>query len=165
LLAFVLLSVAGLSGCSPALEEYVSEEGKFRVRMPAQPTLVRDPELPSNVKKVSLLQRSGSYEVAWEDLPASDASDDRRLDDACDGALKALQPKDVNQDVKRKEITLAGRYPGRELAVKTPDGKLVQDRMYLVKRRLYQVVVSGSKWWVESPASQKVLDSFEVIEE
>ena len=38
------------------------------------------------------------------------------------------------------------------------------DRMYLVGRRLYQVVASGPRWWVEAKQARQVLDSFQVIE-
>jgi hypothetical protein len=158
-LACLLLA---LSGCGQRMVEYVSEEGKFRVLMPESPEPVKDPDLPRGVKKVWLLQRSGSYSVAWEDLPPSDVSPDKRLDDACKAALKALKAKDQTWT----EITLAGRYPGRELVSEAPGSKgIIHDRMYLVGNRLYQVVITGSKWWVESDTSKKVLDSFQLTGE
>ncbi len=89
------LVVAGLlltiSGCGQGMVEYTSKEGKFRVRMPEMPAPIKDPELPSSVKKVWLLQRSGSYSVAWEDLPSSTDSADKRLDIACDQVMKGAE--------------------------------------------------------------------------
>jgi hypothetical protein len=47
-----------------------------------------------------------------------------------------------------------------------PDGKgIVHERMYLVGRRLYQVLISGPRWWVESATSRKVMESFRVTGE
>jgi hypothetical protein len=162
-LQVVLAFTALLPGCGPRLQEYVSEKGGFRVRMPGEPEPDPERDLPRGVKKVTLLQRSGSWSVAWEDLEATKGgSDDQRLNDACDGALKKLKAKEV----RPREITLAGKYPGRELVAEWPDGKgITHDRMYLVGNRLYQVVASGPKWWVESSTSKKVLDSFALLEE
>ena len=70
------------------------------------------------------------------------------------------------KEISRKAITLMGRYPGRELVAEWPNGNgIVQDRLYLVDHRLYQVVASGPKWWVESATTRQVLDSFRLLEE
>jgi hypothetical protein len=118
--------------------------------------------LPKGKYKVSLEQRSGTYTVAWEDLPEKkDLSSEERLDLACNGAIDELKGKALS----RKSITLKG-HPGRELIVAWATGKgIVHDRMYLVGQRLYHVMAAGEKWWVESSTSQRVLDSFEIIEE
>jgi hypothetical protein len=161
---FVLVLASGfLSGCGEApLQEYTSEEGKFRLKLPGAPEPDDSGAFPERVNKVRLLERSGKYEVAWEDLKnAKGLSDDKLLDDGCDLALKLVKGKLL----RRKEITLAGKYPGRELIIGDPDGDyIVHDRMYLVGTRLYNVMASGPKWWVESSQSRKVLDSFEHLE-
>ena len=88
----LLLSiVAALSGCSDRLDEYVFEDGKFRVRMPARPKAEHAPDLPKSIQKVSLLQRSGTYDVAWQDLVLEkDLGPEERLEKACDGGGRAL---------------------------------------------------------------------------
>src|SRR5947207_15644152 len=88
----VLAFVAPQSGCSDGLEEYVSEEGRFRVRMPGAPTPARPGELPKGKYKVSLEQRDGNYTVAWEDLPAKGGvSADDHLEAACKGGVELLK--------------------------------------------------------------------------
>jgi hypothetical protein len=58
----LVLAFAGLlTGCSAPLEEYVSEEGRFRISLPAQPAEEKGADLPAGLKKVSLAQQSGSY--------------------------------------------------------------------------------------------------------
>jgi hypothetical protein len=158
LCSLVVASIALLPGCGDGLQEYVSKEGRLRVLMPGTPEVDNDPTLPSVIKKRTLLQRSGSYAVAWEDLaPDNKHSADQRLDRACDAAVKHLKGRTIT----RKEIELTGGYPGRELIVEWDNQQgIVHDRMYLVEDRLYHVMASGPKWWVESAISRKVLDSF-----
>jgi hypothetical protein len=160
--ASVGLSLLGCSG--DRLEEFRSEEGRFRILLPGTPTLEQTPDLPSGVKSFRLEQQSGEYVVAWEkiDLRGTARTAQDRLDGACDRAIEMLKGKELS----RKEISLDGKYPGRELLVEGPrDRRVVRDRMYLVDSRLYHVMVSGPRWWVESRPAKKVLDSFQLIEE
>jgi hypothetical protein len=153
------------SGCGgERLTEFRSKAGRFRILLPGTPSTTSDPELPEVVRSIRLDQPSGSYVVAWEDVDMSDRtlSADRRLDLACDKAVEKLKGKAL----ARKEITLAGEHPGRELVAATADGsKFIRDRMYLVEGRLYQVVASGPKWWVQSRTAERVFDSFELLDE
>lgn len=160
-LAGVLVPIL-LTGCGESLDEHVSTEGRFRISMPGQPTDLSGEELPPGVRKVTLEQRSGSYSVAWEELPKrDDRSTDDLLDMACNGALERLKARPIS----RKPITLAGKYPGRELYAEWPGGKgVILDRLYVAEGRLYHVIASGQRWWVESPATRSVLDSF-ILEE
>jgi hypothetical protein len=153
-----------LVGCSERLAEYQSDEGRFRILMPGTPVPVPAKDLPRPVKAVRLEQRSGNYDVAWEELDLGKGKDnaDERLDRACDKAVEAQKGKEL----ARKTIRLGGRYPGRELLSESADGKrLVCDRLYLVDGRLYNVIASGQKWWVESGTTRRVLDSFVLVEE
>ena len=84
-----------------------------------------------------------------------------RLDAACDEAVERLKGKEVS----RKAISLPEGNAGRELILKTKDGKkLVIDRMYLNKGRLHQLIASGPKWWIESGEVRKVMSSFRLLE-
>jgi hypothetical protein len=157
--ALLALALAA-AGCGPRLVEHVSEEGRFGVLLPGEPSGQEDEELAKGQHKVAYVERSGNYTVAWLDLPDQKKTADEVLDNACDGALKNLQAKAVS----RKEITLEGTYPGRDLAAAWSRG-FFHARFYLVGRRLYHVVISGEKWWVESARSRKVLESFRVVEE
>src|SRR5262245_13554450 len=126
----VLTSIVLVPGCRDGLEDYVSEEGKFRVRMPGVPSLALPDELPKGKFKVSLEQRAGNYTVAWEDLPVKEGvSADDHLEAACKGGVERLQGKALTQ----KPIALGKGHPGREMLVEWPTGMgIVRLRMYLV---------------------------------
>jgi hypothetical protein len=159
LVAAIGILIAGCGG--DRLTEFRSEEGRFRILLPGTPS---EETLTRGIKTIRLQQRSGSFVVAWEDLKRTDQkmSPDERLDMACNAAVEQIRGKALS----RRKTTLADRYPGRDLVAQGPDGNLIhRDRMYLVDGRLYQVLASGSKWWVESATVERVLDSFELIEE
>ena len=64
-----------------------------------------------------------------------------------------------------KKITLAERYPGREMLLKIPDKRLyIQARFYLAGDRAYNVVASGSKWWLETAGPKRFLESLRLVE-
>jgi hypothetical protein len=152
-----------LAGCGDPMAEYASAEGGFRLRLPAGHTPEPPVKLARGMHKVSLVLQSGTFEIAWQDRAAGDdLTPDQRLDRACDGAVRALKGKEL----ARKEITLGGAHPGRELLAEWPDHQgVVRDRLYLVGRRLYQVVASGPRWWVDARQAREVLDSFHADDE
>jgi hypothetical protein len=154
--AVLILSVVG---CTKGSREYTSVEGRFVVMLPGTPSLDPDPDVPEGVQQVRLAQQSGTYTVAWQDLPKKEADRDpeERLDRACNGALRALEATQVS----RKPVRLDGQYPGRELVAgwEGREGR-VRARFYLVDGRLYQVVVNGPRWWAESATADRFLESF-----
>ncbi len=160
----VVAFIGSLSaGCGDRLTEYTNDEGRFRVRLPGTPSPVEGKGEQAVVHGVRLSQQSGNYTVTWEDIDRQKTgkSDDELLDLACAAALARVKGKELS----RKAIELDG-HPGRDLVTEWSDGKgIVQDRMYLVDGRLYHVVASGARWWVESSTSRKVLGSFAVVEE
>ena len=83
------------------------------------------------------------------------------FDSSRDGAVANLEGKLVSEsDIK------LGDYPGREIRIGVEDGKQVfRARVYLVDRRLYQVVVFGSKEAATSKQADKFFDSFKLAEE
>jgi hypothetical protein len=146
-------------GGGSALQEHVSKEGRYRILLPGQPQEEED----GDVKKVSFTARSGSYAVAYQDLEKEEGkSAEEQLEAACARVEQTLK----GRAVRRRKVTLAGRYPGYEVSARWQDGEwLVRHRLYLVEGRLYQVIASGQKWWVESGETDRVFRSFAVLEE
>ncbi len=64
--------------------------------------------------------------------------------------------------IEDKEITVgAEKYPGRDLLIETPNGYL-RNRVVIADKRLYQVMIQGSKEVVTSPSADKFIASFEI---
>jgi hypothetical protein len=168
-----LLLVAGalLAGCGETTwSEYSSAEGAFSVLMPGTPTeqtQAQDTEMGTiDVHSFTFEEGDVAYLVGYNVFPAAvigAASSDSMLDGARDGQVNAVKGTLVNE----QKITL-GAYPGRELEIQIEDsdGTLsLRSRTFLVRDRLYQVMVVGPKGQSTSPDTTKFLDSFKLMEE
>jgi hypothetical protein len=155
-----------LVGCGPSFNEYTSTEGRFTVRVPGTPQVTRK-EIPgATVFMATVEQPSGRYVVGWMDIqPKPDEGEAPvwvSLGNARDSAVRSVGGTLLFDH----KITLGGKkYPGFDLLIELPGKEdRTRDRMYLVNGRLYQVIASGRKWWVESSDTQKFLDSFRLVE-
>jgi hypothetical protein len=160
----LLVAALVAGGCSPRGEEHVYEDGRFRVAFPGTPKVeeLNDPAR-TNAKKASLTTRHGALSLVWEDVKAKGAAQaDQRLDHAANAAVVAVSGKVRS----RKKIPLATVYPGLELLVESPEGKLLMEvRLFLARGRLYQLMAAGPAWWIESPEARQFFRSFELLEE
>jgi hypothetical protein len=81
----------------------------------------------------------------------------RALDNARDVTVAILKGKLKAE----KSIKFAG-YPGREIQIETPKLGIYRARVYVVGKRLYQVVVLGPEKFALSRESSRYLDSFKL---
>ncbi len=156
------------AGCHKAnWQAFSPAGGNFSVLMPGEPAdKSRTQDSPSGQATTHLYIYStndAAYAVSYTDRPASTAGDDpqqflNRLRDAqaakSGGKLLAESP-----------IRLANAWPGLELraSVSQGDGKhAMRTRMYLVNKRLYQVLVILPQDQLSSPDVEKFLDSFKL---
>jgi hypothetical protein len=160
----LVLALASGSGRAEELTEFASKEGGFKVLLPGKPEdrEVRTPRGTMHV--VHLPSQAGEYLAGWIDLPleAADAAEkiEARLDRARDGILERLKGKLVRE----RKIALDDKHPGRDLRaeITKPQEGQIRARLYLVDRRLYQVIVVGTKAWTESKEADMVLESFQL---
>lgn len=82
---------------------------------------------------------------------------DQRLRNARDAAVKNAEGKLYHH----RKITLAG-HPGLELWIDTKDNGLIHTRLYTVKQRLYQTMAIGPKKRIETPETDRFLNSFKL---
>jgi hypothetical protein len=140
------LSVVLVPGCEHQFREIYSAEGRFKVQMPGKPV---------ERTKLWILQEGGNaYAVSYCDLPmdATELQLDAVVDRVCGKSGRKL--------IRSTETTLQQKYPGREVTAEVPGGTMLRARIFIAGRRLYQVVVDGSKAWVNSVDREKFLDSF-----
>jgi hypothetical protein len=153
-----------LIGCQQATwEKFSSSEGAFSVLMPGTPTQqVRTAKTSSGSIDAHMFlveHRDVAYIVAYSDYPnpmIQERTPKLILDGARDGAVANLQGKLVGESI----ISLDG-HQGRELQIESPDGKVtVTARIFLVDRRLYQVMVLTPQGKDSSEDVRKFFDSF-----
>ncbi|VTU02678.1 Uncharacterized protein OS=Pseudanabaena biceps PCC 7429 GN=Pse7429DRAFT_4512 PE=4 SV=1 [Gemmataceae bacterium] len=164
---FALLIALG-APAAPAgqdAEPYTSKEGKFKAKFPAKPD--EKSQTTNGIKFTMHVAgaKEGGYVVGIADLPIPDGETaemtQKRLDGARDGAIGNVKGKLIDS----KDVTLDKKYPGREFSASLPqkDG-LLRARIYLAGKRLYQVMVIGTKDFVGGKDADAFLDSFKITE-
>jgi len=148
-------------------KEFFSNEGSFSILMPGVPT-EQTKRLNTKAGAIDmhlfiLEQKNVAYFVShidYQEELLQQRNDDEILDGARNGAVKNVQGKLLSE----VPISL-DNYPGREIRIETSDGKhTIQTRIYLVKNRLYQVMIVTPKENSFSKDVTKFLDSFKLLE-
>jgi hypothetical protein len=155
-----------LAETSPSWKTYRSREGGFEVSLPGTPKEERKEHKTANGKRevvrVSSEPRKGEgiYLVAFSDHePApKPETDDQKLDRARDAALALSKGRLLEE----KKLTLQ-QHTGREVRIEVEGKVIVRARLFVVKKRLYQVMVVGPKETADSKDTQRFLDSFQFI--
>ena len=183
---FTACVAAVLAGCQPAAEqlaakpmqEFVSQAGKFKVKMPGPPesqTHQFDEKIGPHRIKVAIAMhqvqaRNEGYFVGVADIPnvpfLSAIETRQLLEKSRDGAI-ASSGSTLESS---KSALLQGQYQGLEFSAKMPppprgvaDGQ-IRGRIYLVGSRLYQLYVGGAPALVNAPRTAEFFDSFKVSE-
>ena len=166
-LALLLLATPAYADKEPRLEDYQSEAGRFKVRMPVGPRKVDSKELATGKGKQSIavttekvdVPGGAVFAVTYADYPKSfeEVAPKTILDGVRDG-LKGTDGKVTRDD----ETTLGtDKISGRDLRIEA--GKnVIRARVFLADNRLYQVMVTGGKDAVSTKFADEFLKSFEV---
>jgi hypothetical protein len=149
-----------LSGCSkPEFKEFRCAGGRFKVQMPGTPKEQQQEVSGITLKSYSVENWTGAYAVAYADIPHSFGELGGKMTAMLDGAENGMV-KNVNAKLLRSsEVKLANKFVGREVKAELPNKGLVLARIFIINRRLYQVVVTGTREWVASADATKFLDS------
>src|SRR6478672_3088070 len=150
------------------MEEFTSAEWKFKAKFPGKPKQDEKTAMGVKITMFSVELNDGMYGVAVSDMPmpaGTTAGDkERMLDAARDGAIRNINGKQTSS----KPILLAGKYqwPGREFTATftQPTQGQARARIYLVGKRLYQVLVMGTDSVATASQATEFLDSFQVIQ-
>jgi len=141
-----------------------SKDGGFAISMPGKPLELDAPIVLGDFHAVSHVfhvRRGGNaYSVTYTDL-AIDPSDETIVAKVFDGAKEDLLKKATARLTSETNIKLK-ENAGREIKAVAVSGYVIC-RTYLVKNRMYQVVVvSGS----EEPSAEvkRFLDSFSLVD-
>lgn len=164
LILMITVGVA-FAGCAePPPPEFVSKQHKFKARFGSEPTVTQNNLTKSMTYAVE--RPDGALTVAITDLPIPDDDPRERiplyLNQAKDDLILAARGTETSDN----STTLAGKYPGREFTAtfRGPQPGMLRARIYLVGKRLYQVMVLGTEEYVNSPTANAFLESFMVTE-
>jgi hypothetical protein len=146
---------------------HASQEGRYRVLFPGEvKTETTDIKAGKDGKErlkhtLDIVElKAGTYFLvsyvdSTDEIAKTPAG--TRLNKVRDGnkgeAGKLIAEKDIQVGVDR--------YPGRDILLETPDG-YIRNRAVIAGKRLYQVMVQGTKDVVTSPSADKFIGSFEI---
>jgi TonB family protein len=161
LLASLCLLLSTTQASAQEWREYVSQEGKFTIQFPGEPTINASPigvDAPSSVTyTVSVKTPTLTYAVAYFDVPVSPNKPQeikKLLDETRDRTLKqALLKRKTEQVISWLD------YPGRELRMAGPFG-LYLTRIILVKQRVYRLSVVSADFKPLPREAVKYFESF-----
>ena len=160
-----LLFLAVCAGCArPPLTQFVAEDGTWAILLPGTPKRSVTP-VQTAIGPVEMIQYSSgsgnSYTaLAYADYPSfiANAPALSLLEGARDGALKNTNAKLV-EDRERH----LGEFLGKEIKADLPvSGYGMRAFIFLVKRRLYQIIIVGTKDEISSARADSIFFSFEL---
>jgi hypothetical protein len=171
----VLILLAGvaciLSACDllNTPKEFRSEAGKFAITTTRRLTEATTPlDTPAGAVYMHLFtadQDKNSIAVGYSDYPEDvvNATDpNTMLDNACIGAVRNVNGTLISKD----EITLEGNL-GREIvantATSTGEAVTVKARLYLVKSRLYMVMILAKRGDLTREVTDDFFVSFKLL--
>jgi len=163
--AAALLVLVTLAGCQPPMQDFTSEEYKFKARFPGKPKVESQSPAGMPTKMFAVEFKDGVYGVAVSDTPFGNEGPDAvqsRLDGARDGAIRNVGGIQKSSS----PVMLNNKYPGREFSasITQPKPGQVRARVYLVGSRFYQVMVMGTDGFATGPKADEFLNSFQVID-
>lgn len=139
---------------------HTSTAGRFSILMPAEPNVQEQPvdtAAGKLINHISLAQKgSAAFAISYADYPPNDAEPQGVLDSVRDGAINGIK----GTLVRGKNITHK-TYPGREFQAST-QGALYTSRIFLVKNRLYQMVVVAPVGQLTDAEVNRFLTSFDL---
>jgi hypothetical protein len=161
----VLLLCCGCGGSGfGEFKEFKCEGGRFKVLMPGTPKEEKLSAAGIPLKTFRVESWDKGCAVAYADIPDEIlryGSTSAKLDAAVDGMVSNVHGKLI----RAYDIQLAGKYPGREVKAELPGNNgIIVARIYLVRQRFYELLVTGPQSWATSADANKFLDSFVLID-
>lgn len=165
--AFLAGSAALLAGAAARAEgwaDYRSEDGNFHVEMPGAPRLdTADIQIGNKetapLKEAVVRVPGAAYQASYIVYPpriAGAASADVLLDMFRNNMASGTSWRNESK------LTL-GRFPGREFIVVGSPTRTTAVRLYWIRGKLYQLMVTGAPGIEARPDTRRFFDSFGLI--
>ncbi|HEY7311291.1 MAG TPA: hypothetical protein VH643_18160 [Gemmataceae bacterium] len=144
-----------------AWKPFASQQGKFSALFPGTPkqTVTKDQKGATTYTfTAEIRSQQTAYVVIYNDMPPG-------VTEAASKLLFDNITKNFGPDVKKKKDIKLDGHPGIEVELERSQGRdtvAVTDRIYLVDRRMYQVMASATKDKKDPVQFAKFLDSFKL---
>ncbi len=165
--AIILIVVIFYSASANEWKEYYLENGDFSVEFPSDPEK-KIQQIPSqygilDMNMLTYTDGNSNFTASYTDYPLSSivsVNIDSFLNGARDGALKNTNGKLISEKVIQYK-----NHPGREIKFSLLDGKaMIRAKYYLVRNRLYQILVVAPPADLYNKNLQTFYDSFKLTE-
>lgn len=136
-------------------QQFSSTAGNFTVSLPGTPTKKSETDDDGSVaNNFTVVHGETVYLVTYSDLvdQVNQVNPGEIFDAVCEGYTA-----DGDKLVNKREIKLNG-YPGRIVELNTTDGMVGKASMYLVRNRLYQLIVISPS----TEDQEKFFESFRI---
>ncbi len=141
---------------------FTSKAGRFSISLPGTPAeRSQFVGLLKVTKFIAENKKDLACVVSYCDFPEADVKSStvqKRLDQARDGAVASVAGL-----AKDEKATLLGGHPGRDFAIEKAGVVIVRMRIYVVDRRVYQILALGPAPVLASKEISLFLDSFRLI--
>ena len=169
LAALVVLLAGGLvflprSSGQSSWKLFTSVEGNFSAMMPGTPTEETKPittESGREAQQHNFIVDKGptAYFVSYTEYPYDVEDSEQALDHSRDGFLKGIKGHLISE----RSVTISG-YKGRAIKAQTDNEKYVAYlRQYVVKRRLYQVLIMAENSYTTTTMDDDFFTSFRLV--
>jgi hypothetical protein len=146
------------------LKEFVAPDKSFAILLPVG-VREQDQTVPTNIGPIkayffSAKAKYHQFTVGYSDYPDSfiaKSNPTAMLDGSRDGEIKNLQGKLLGEGV----IDIQG-HPGRELRIEGPQKLIIKSRIYLVGKRLYQIMAISKQDHARDKKITEVFGSFRI---
>lgn len=166
--SLIILSLALVtSGCQKPMEDFTSDAHKFKARFPGKPKLQSQPDPAGTTMQMYAVEdRNGVMAVAVADMPLPENMSETQVNGALEGAVNGQVRSGGGSLKTSSSIMVNGKYPGRELvaSITQPKTGQVRSKIFLVKNRLYQVMVMGTDSYATSSQATEFLNSFQLMD-
>ena len=155
---------SGCAGKSGSAETAAWQDSKLpewgcQVSLPGTPRKETDAG-----KQTKLILNTGDviFLASASEVP-SGSEGPKRAETLFDAARQKFLTNNRGTMTEEKRLTLANRYPGRELLLQTGDGDFRRVRMYLAPGRYYVLTVQGSRKATTSKDAEQFLGSLRLL--
>jgi hypothetical protein len=154
---------------SNAWTTYKTQQGRFSVVMPGNTKVISSPVNLGTGDKTTLwgvisgeAETRTFYISAYMDLPAAIDPKSKMAQDSLDQGIEGLIDGQGYEVTSRTRFALKG-YPGQEIRYQLKNGNTGRCRVFLVKARLYFLIVESEQ---DAPVQQNVdrfMQSFKLL--